>query len=672
MKLVWNGIVRNEEKVIRRCVESLMPWIDAAIIVDTGSTDATIAILEEMFVIAGKPIEIHHASFENFEQARNVALMEARNSLNIKWDYLILVDADMELKVTDPDWLKGLDATSYDMRQVGGNLGYLNRRMISRDAVGWYVGVTHEYLDTGPSLPLTGAEFIDHADGANRPNKVQRDIDLLQKALVTETQSGMIERYTFYLANSYFEARHLALAEHHYRKRVAMGGFEEERWNSQYRIALCRKLNDDNDGFVAEMLKAYNMRPTRAESLHQLAQHYRERNEPHASLLFSEAGIKIHGCSDVLFVNEYAYDFGCKEEFAICAYYDPARRQRGAEMCDKISLSKRAGEFSKNQARTNQYWYLKTLVEHVPSFEFTRIPFTPPEGWAAMNPSVINRSVNGVDTPIVLVRTVNYEITPEGVYAIRGTDGSYSRDNPISTRNYLCVLDHGLNLKAVRELALPTNWPEPKFDLVRGFEDSRLFEYGGILHTVSTVRELTEEGWCEQVLAQVSERGYCDNWQVMRPEIRRHEKNWMPWADGWPKTPDDKVSFVYRLNSLIDSDGRQFTDLKSLWSLDHISGGSQVIYIGEGRCLALVHEANPIPGRPTRYYKHRFVMFNMTGGVMALSLPFVFHDKQIEFAAGLAYFPKKRQLMVSYGVRDCEAWLGTMSLDDVVSFTCAR
>ena len=280
-----------------------------------------------------------------------------------------------------------------------------------------------------------------------------------------------------------------------------------------------------------------------------------------------------------------------------------------------------------------------------------------------MNPSIIND--NG--TPLVLLRTVNYKITPEGVYAIRGYDGSYNRDHPINTRNYLVTLDHALDYKESHELALPSNWPEPKFDLVRGFEDSRLFKYGGILYTSSTVRELTSEGWCEQVLAQVGEHGYCDNWQVMNLEIRQHEKNWMPWPAG------KGIQFVYRLNKLVNSNTNRMTSFKSIWSMDHISGGSQAIDIGKGRYLALVHEANFLPGQPSkRYYTHRFVMFNDVGGVTALSLPFMFHDRQIEFAAGLAYFPKKQQLIASYGVRDQEAWLGTMDLGEVLEFIQER
>jgi hypothetical protein len=126
------------------------------------------------------------------------------------------------------------------------------------------------------------------------------------------------------------------------------------------------------------------------------------------------------------------------------------------------------------------------------------------------------------------------------------------------------------------------------------------------------------------------------------------------------------MQFVYRLGSLIGLEGHgAYRDPKI--DVSRISGGSQVIDAG-GIVIALVHEANFIPGRPNRYYSHRFATFANDGGVLRISRPFVFHDRQIEFAAGLAYIPEKRQLVASYGIRDCEAWLATMDLDDVIAF----
>ena len=197
---------------------------------------------------------------------------------------------------------------------------------------------------------------------------------------------------------------------------------------------------------------------------------------------------------------------------------------------------------------------------------------------------------------------------------------------------------------------------------MRGFEDSRLFKWNGALWTLSTVRELTPEGWCEQVLAPISAAGYGPGWSVIHPAERHHEKNWMPWAqDG------EELMLVYWLGTVLDPDGKVLHQHHPKFIVNNISGGSQVIDAG-GVWLALVHEARHMPGRETRFYQHRFVELGSKGEVVGISAPFVFHDKQIEFAAGLAYFPETRTLMASYGVRDREAWIAEMDLDEVMDF----
>jgi len=652
MRLAWNDIVKNEAARIERCVNSIMPYIDCGIVVDTGSTDGTAGIITYLFEQAQKPIEVHSTAFVNFEQARNEALRRARDS-KLAWDYLLLADADMELRVERSNWTNGHEGLSYDMRQVGGNLVYYNRRLLSRQAIGNYVGVTHEYLDVQSAGVLDGAYFLDHADGANRPDKFARDIDLLTKALETETRPGIVERYHFYLAQSYFDAGQWEKAIEHYRKRTEFGGYEEERWYARMRLAHCYRSLGLDVHFLWEMLQAYNQRPQRAETLHDLAKYFREKGGNHASLIFSEAGLGLPvPKGEHLFVDDNVYKAGLREEFAICAYYSERHRRTGAKEANKLALA------GSEQARSNLFWYLQPLVEHVPSFKPERIMFEPPDLYVAMNPSVINDD----GFPRVLVRTVNYTITDDGQYRIRRGDGSISGDYPIHTRNFIGPLGGPW-----REIGLPKNWPAPaQYQLVLGFEDSRVFQFGEEFWTLSTVRELTPEGWCEQILAPLVLKSsgccYCTNWRQVLPSTRRHEKNWMPWVR------DGELCFVYRLGTLVNSDGEVVFEKIPEWSVDHVSGGSQVIQIDERTWLGLVHEARTIPGRPNRYYQHRFVAFHPTGKVDRISAPFFFHDRQIEFAAGLAYFPEKMKLMVSYGVRDCEAWTATMNVNDVIQF----
>ena len=139
----------------------------------------------------------------------------------------------------------------------------------------------------------------------------------------------------------------------------------------------------------------------------------------------------------------------------------------------------------------------------------------------------------------------------------------------------------------------------------------------------------------------------------------------MPWVQ------DRELRFVYRLESMMDVQGYIRAPFQPKFDVGHISGGSQVVTVKTHlvtHYLALVHEARTIPGSVNRYYQHRFVELDKDGKLLMISPPFCFHDKQIEFAAGLAYLPDKQQLIASYGVRDCQAWLATMDLYEVLSF----
>lgn len=76
-------IVRNNETTIRPCLESLKPWVDELIVVDTGSTDATPRIAEEI----GARV-FHWPWQDDFAAARNVSLDHARG------EWLFWMDSD--------------------------------------------------------------------------------------------------------------------------------------------------------------------------------------------------------------------------------------------------------------------------------------------------------------------------------------------------------------------------------------------------------------------------------------------------------------------------------------------------------------------------------------------------------------------------------------------------
>ena len=83
-------IVKNEEALLPACLNSIKNAVDEIIIVDTGSTDNTIAIAKSF----GARV-YHHAWNDSFSEARNHSLSYTSG------DWILQIDADEELEQAD-------------------------------------------------------------------------------------------------------------------------------------------------------------------------------------------------------------------------------------------------------------------------------------------------------------------------------------------------------------------------------------------------------------------------------------------------------------------------------------------------------------------------------------------------------------------------------------------
>ncbi len=87
-------IVKNEEKVLARCLDSLAPYMDEIIIVDTGSTDATKEI-------AGRYTrQVYDFAWTgSFADARNFAASKATKEYIYTADAVEYLDADNQQRL---------------------------------------------------------------------------------------------------------------------------------------------------------------------------------------------------------------------------------------------------------------------------------------------------------------------------------------------------------------------------------------------------------------------------------------------------------------------------------------------------------------------------------------------------------------------------------------------
>ena len=653
-RLCLNMIVKDERANLPRCLNSTAGHVTAAVIYDTGSTDGTQEFCRQFFAERKIPCNVIPGKFENFEQARNAALMYGQTTFRNKWDYLLLMDADMELVVEKP--LPVLTAESYAVVQRQGGMTYHNVRLLRKGSPARYHGVTHEYLSISEQqlLPDDVIWFADHATGSTRGEKYARDTRLLEGYLAEHPNDA---RSLFYLAQTQRDRGHHKQAIETYIKRIAVGGWDEEVWYARLQVARSYRALGYEGEFVLKALEAYNARPSRAEPLYDLARHYREqKDQQHVGWLFANMGAKIPYPGDLLFVEQWIYDWGFVEEQSILGAYNDKTKVMGYAAADKLSLMKEAPEGVREQARRNLYWYLRPLKELAPSFKAVRIPdVNPDKTYVNSNPSVAIAS----DGLMAVVRTVSYRIRPDGTYDYNGLVS-------IRTTNYLCRFDpKNLSLSESVELQRPTGLPPPVSTEVLDMEDMRLIPHGGRVYANTCMLEQNTEWWREQYFVEVNPAtGETTNPRRIDPQEwpKRHEKNWMPILG--------EKAFMYRPGVVIDWNGAVVKSHAPTLATDQFSGGGQVVPLDDG-WVAIVHEARPDPTNGKRFYQHRFVWFDETFALQKVSRPFVFFDKQIEFAAGLAFVcndrPVANQFIVSFGVLDREAWIATVAEHEVRS-----
>src|SRR3954468_20202596 len=133
-------IVRDEAHVIAESLGSVARYIDSWLVVDTGSTDDTVAVVEEFFAVRGIPGEVVQRPWQNFGHNRSEALALCAGRADYAW---VLDADDLFVGVFDKQALAETPADSYLLR-YGTDFTYW-RTQVFRTTMPWrYEGVVHE------------------------------------------------------------------------------------------------------------------------------------------------------------------------------------------------------------------------------------------------------------------------------------------------------------------------------------------------------------------------------------------------------------------------------------------------------------------------------------------------------------------------------------------------
>lgn len=341
-----NMIVKNERKAIRKLLESARGIIDYWVIVDTGSTDGTQALIRE--IMQGTPGELIEKPWVDFATNRNEALEMART----KADYILVLDADHKLVVSRTFDKNRLWQDFYMIKLTREGSDHYRPLLISNDRGWFWEGVIHETIIH--SEKMQGEVLKDlyvecsSMEGwrSQDPQKYYKDVEVLKKAIQDEPWNS---RYYFYIAESYQCIYEDALALQYYEKRSEMNGEAAETFWSLFSVACLReKLNKDPMLVVQSYTRAYEFDPSRAEPLHRLALFFMNCECPSLGLSIAQYALNLKN-PNVLNSNFYpwVYEWGLYVVIGDCAgkmknYSEAEIAYRKAVSCKTILPEVRA------------------------------------------------------------------------------------------------------------------------------------------------------------------------------------------------------------------------------------------------------------------------------------------------------------------------------------------
>lgn len=365
-------IVKDEEDTIKRCLTAVAPFIKYWVIVDTGSTDKTIDVINETMKELNIPGELHERPWVNFEVNRTESLNLAKGKCDYRW----IIDAD-DTFYTEPgvNPFAGLDnkPDCYQISYKLSGLQYYRAQIVKSDQNWIYKGVLHEYLflDEESANPLQGqvkncyvlADISPLKRASSLEEKYANDAKILEEALIKEPDNS---RYMFYLAQSYRDSNQLEKSIEAYKKRVQMGEWEEEVYYSLYMIAkISEKMGMDDETVTNLYSKAWEYRPTRLESVFHVMRKLRDQKRYLIAFAYGDLAIKTKGTSDILFIEPEIWQWRLLDEYSLAAYYigNPEIAVEKTNAIINAPFFKDISKEEQNRLRANLAFYQKGAQE---------------------------------------------------------------------------------------------------------------------------------------------------------------------------------------------------------------------------------------------------------------------------------------------------------------------
>lgn len=313
-------IVKNEEAVLERCLDSVKDAVDEIIIVDTGSTDKTVSIAKKY---TEKVFEFDWVY--DFSAARNYSFSKA------EMDYQMWMDADDILPQEEKAKLLALKETiEYDAVDMvtmkyythfddKGNpiLTSTRERLMKREKNFEWQDPVHE------CIPLT--ENILHTDITIWHRKEKRETVSTRNIEIYENaeKSGKImsPRQQYYFARELKDHALYAKSVYYFEKFLhGKQGWSEDNIAACYNLSICYKQLGDYSKILPVLIKSFEFDSPRAEICTEIGYYYKDFGNYAAALKWFDLACKLDKPESLGFVLSDYWGYIPNIECCVCCY----------------------------------------------------------------------------------------------------------------------------------------------------------------------------------------------------------------------------------------------------------------------------------------------------------------------------------------------------------------
>ena len=268
-------IVKNEEEVLARCLDSVKDLADEIVIVDTGSTDGTRET-------AGKYTDrvFSYPWHDDFAAARNFAFSKGTG------DYLMWLDADDVISDENREKFKRLKEeldgetdvvmlpyeTAFDKNGTP-VFSYYRERLVKNGRGFRWVGAVHEVIVPSGKV-IYGDAAVWHRKV--KPGDGDRNLRIYEKMLANGQK--LDARHAFYYARELKDHRLFEQAAKAFEEFLARpDGWVENQIDACRQLAVCRRALGDREGELTALFKSFFYDIPRAETLCEIGAWFMER-----------------------------------------------------------------------------------------------------------------------------------------------------------------------------------------------------------------------------------------------------------------------------------------------------------------------------------------------------------------------------------------------------------